>query len=251
MKRRWSRIELFLFATPLLVGFAALLASGEPLSWQFSFLNSFQMERRVLCQNNLRQIGLGLIQYSQDYNATAFHINRGNSPALKESEFRFPPAKVGGTRNGLRGVTFFHAPPSGWTISPPVGWVDAAVSFNVKHPNGFFCPAVTSKARRGTSPTLPNVTHYWFNGNLSAVFLRQIKRPSATLLCGDGNDGKEVADGTYNKTSLPQSWLNDYSSPSYRHVGGANYLFVDGHVKWLKPRDISTAPGARYTFSVR
>jgi general secretion pathway protein G len=98
---------------------------------------------------------------------------------------------------------------------------------------------------------MPNATHIFYNGNLSAFPSTELTRPAATLLTGDGNDGREVADGTYNKTSLPAQWLNDYNSPAYRHLGGANYGFADGHVKWLRPDEISSAPGADYTFSTQ
>jgi len=70
-------------------------------------------------------------------------------------------------------------------------------------------------------------------------------------MAGEGNDGTDVTDATYSKTSLPPNWLSDRTKPPWRHLGGANYLHADGHVAWLKPNEISTAPGQPHTFAVK
>lgn len=176
--------------------------------------------RSSSCQNNLMQLGLAFRIYREDYDGS------------------FPPARIGGVR--------VVAPPvNAWDLKPPVGWEDALTPY-LKNYSVNFCPG---QGLKYGDPTTSSGTHFFFNGNLSALSSTKIKTPAATLLLGDGNDGHEQANGTYNKTALPARWLSDYNSPSYRHLGGANYTFADGHVKWLRPEKISTTPGAAYTFS--
>ncbi len=78
-------------------------------------------------------------------------------------------------------------------------------------------------------------------------------------MAGDGNDGIDLADAHYSKTSLPFSWLTSTSKPAWRHLKphelwaevGANYLFMDAHVKLLKPEDVSAASSQGYTFAIK
>jgi prepilin-type processing-associated H-X9-DG protein len=103
----------------------------------------------------------------------------------------------------------------------------------------------------GDSPGGTGYIDYWFNGNLSGVRPSALTSPGNTLLQGDGDDGVDISDATYNKKSLPQNWLTDRSSPAWRHLGGANYLFTDGHVTWLKPHQVTTYGGRKNAFAVR
>lgn len=224
-RRKLTRWEWALFATPFLSLMSLLrLSVGEstPLTWRFLSLSPREQTRKASCQNNFKQLAVAFLQYSQDYNGT------------------FPPAAIGGVRPALVA--------SSWTLNPPVGWVDALYSYT-KSSTVNVCPSSTVPAWNG--PNSPRATHMWFNGKLSSYRKANLSRPAATILIGEGSDGYEVADGTYNKTALPAHWIGDYSMPCYRHFGGANYSFADGHTKWLPPSQISTIDGAAYTFSTR
>jgi prepilin-type processing-associated H-X9-DG protein len=224
MKRRkltgWEKV---LFITPFLALLMLPFIGDTPSAWRFSFFYPREKARRSVCRNNLKQLGLAIKQYARDYDG------------------RFPPTKIGGLRPA--------APLWDWQLNPPVGWVDALYQDYTKNMSCNHCPLAAATIPF-IGPNSTSGTHFWLNGNLSAASVRKISRPLATMIFGEGNDGKEVADGTYNKTALSPEWLNDYASPCYRHMGGANYAFADGHVKWLKPAQISTTAGAAYTFSV-
>jgi prepilin-type processing-associated H-X9-DG protein len=82
------------------------------------------------------------------------------------------------------------------------------------------------------------VPDYWMNGNMekggSGVKRDEIDLPEHTYLLGDG-DGKVSAP---NYTLTEKTWKpNAPKADPYaqRHLFGANYLFADGHVKWLAP----------------
>lgn len=210
-----------IFAALLLALIVVISTNGTPIWWRFQFLAPHQRTLMWSCQSNVRQLSYGLNLYSQDYSG------------------RFPPAFIGGVRPTSAARQ--------WSMKPPVGWVDALFPYTLSSTLNY-CPNTQGPYN---GPPSHDATYYWFNRNLSAFPSSRVVRPIATLLLGDGNDGLDGADGTYSKNALPPQWINDYSSPCYRHLGGANYSFVDGHVKWLKPPQISSAPGAAYTFSTR
>ncbi len=84
----------------------------------------------------------------------------------------------------------------------------------------------------------PNTTDYFWNARLSGQEISKVLLPAKTINSGDGQDDAPLDAAL---SSLPQAWLNNKSSPAYRHLGGANYGFADGHVKWLKPERVSNA----------
>ncbi len=176
------------------------------------------------CSSNLKQIGIALMQYAEEYDE------------------RLPPAK------------FKNAQPVGTITSKgyqPYGWADAAVIYS-KSTQLFQCP-VEPQTDAGSDPTKSGYTDYWFNSNLSTMKLQHIAEPSRTLMLGDGNDGTELTDARYSLNALPQAWRESTESPAQRHRGTANYTFADGHVKALKPQAISNLPTrqSKSTFSVR
>jgi prepilin-type processing-associated H-X9-DG protein len=74
--------------------------------------------------------------------------------------------------------------------------------------------------------------------------------PARTIATGDGNDHTDAFNSAYTRSGLPYSWLADKKMPPYRHLGGANYSFVDGHVRWLRPEELSdeSPKAASFTF---
>ncbi|RYX82948.1 hypothetical protein EON83_17015 [bacterium] len=124
-------------------------------------------------------------------------------------------------------------------IFPPVrltdttGWADAILPY-IKSPLYFQCPAVP----RGK----PHTTDYFYNRRLAHLAMSVCKSPEQTISLGEGNDNAP----TWNSVSqMPSSWLSNENSPARRHRDGANYVFADGHVKWLAPM------GIRSTFRER
>lgn len=59
--------------------------------------------------------------------------------------------------------------------------------------------------------------------------------PANRILYGDGNGRKGTSYYTLNSRTFDPT--SDYAR---RHLDGANYAFVDGHVKWAKPNEIGT-----------
>jgi prepilin-type processing-associated H-X9-DG protein len=177
--------------------------------------------RRASCQSHLKQIGLAVMQYSQDADEVLPRIN-------------------------FNAVATSTAP-----YAKPYGWVDALYPYT-KSTLIFQCPS-EADTDGAMDATQANFTDYWMNTNLSSLQLYKLESSTSTVLLGDGNDGSDGADARYNRNVLPKIWIDTESSPARRHLEGANYAFADGHVKWVKPEldkaKISN-PGD-YSFSIK
>ncbi len=86
-------------------------------------------------------------------------------------------------------------------------------------------------------------TDYFYNARLAGTKkkLGSNAKSVSTILSGDGADDQVAS---YNLSQFPRDWRKDESSPAWRHLDGANYLFIDGHVKAYPAKRIFGAPNA-------
>lgn len=168
-----------------------------------AFARARENARRASCQSNLKQIALGIFQYTQDYDE------------------RFPMAYFGPGNEYLS---------NGWA---------AAVQPYVKSTQLFQCP---SEPKAPSAFNWIEATDYALNRSLgtahSAISLSAVNFPTVTVLNFD-----------FIAYSVDASWwdLSIDSASTKRHLEGANYSFVDGHVKWLRPEKVlSAANGSAY-----
>ncbi|RYF36076.1 MAG: type II secretion system protein [Cytophagaceae bacterium] len=180
MKRAFTLVEALILVAVIVVLAAFLLPVFSRHRYTY---------RKIFCQSNLKQIGLGFAQYVQDYDQ------------------KFPPARV----------------------TSVTGWTDALWPY-IKVRQVLQC----DKASNSATGTL--TTDYFYNGCLSRLTLDKVKYPSDILLCGDGDDN---APPWNSWTQLPADAATNSGSPAQRHLNAAYYLYVDGHVKWIRPQDSS------------
>ena len=175
--------------------------------------------RRSSCQSNLKQIGLGITQYAQDYDE------------------KMVPTR----NNGYQGVYL-----QSW---------HSMIQPYVKSPQVFKCPSSSSSSGAintgGTNqpPLLP--FSYVANSGIDSsnfpntdgtygsrpmndaskgvILLSSYESPSTTLLIGELT--YLFDDKIYNAAAL----INGSDSRFRDHLGTTNFLFIDGHVKALKP----------------
>lgn len=88
-------------------------------------------------------------------------------------------------------------------------WIDVLQPY-VKSEQIFKCPAVTDPKGYG----------YAYNSRLSAKGFEAIESVSQTV-------------SVYETSVLKRNAFGMGENPAFRHYGGANYAFVDGHVKWF------------------
>ena len=230
-RRELTPTEFFAITIPMLLVGAIILPVFLPgLSG-----TGGSRARRASCQSNLKQIGLGIMQYTQDYDE------------------RLPLVNISNLSNGTYASVADSYVASTASATPretePYGWADAVQPY-IKSTALYRCPA-RNDPRAQTNARRRHYTDYWFNRNLSASSLVRLGLAQRTLMVGDGNDGFDLTNARYNLSRLPRAWRRLPDSPAYRHLDSMNLLFGDGHVKSVPSRAIMASPHYGPSFALR
>jgi prepilin-type N-terminal cleavage/methylation domain-containing protein/prepilin-type processing-associated H-X9-DG protein len=185
--------------------------------------------RRTSCLSNLKQIGLGVMQYTQDYDE---RLPMGTyNPAVLYTGTESVPARI-----------FDSTTASG--LNRYISWMDAIYPY-VKSTQIFVCPS----ASRG----IPVPSYGYNNAFTSAgykgsygsttygvpwqgVSLSAINRASEVIMVLDYNDQS----GTYATPRGHMMWFTQEANKMrvIPHLEGGNIAYADGHAKWQ--------PGAKF-----
>ena len=208
------------------------------------FARARENARRASCQSNLKQVGLGLMQYTQDYDEKyGLAEYGGGSSGIPQVQWyqAIQPYMKSGTQYGKGGV--FQCP--SYTSSSN----DYAQSYGVHSdlfPSYYNGPSATDTvvthsiavlespadkiivAEKGNSgggysyPVFITAEYYWTTG---------VGTPRGSKDDNDRLDGTDVAlrsdcDDTGGNVTYQCAGM-----PRYRHLGTSNMLYADGHVK--------------------
>ncbi len=195
------------------------------------FAQAREKARQSSCQSNLRQLGTGLLMYSQDYDEL---FPNAYMPAYSGISW----AQWGGSWN-----------------SCCIFWPQLAYPY-FKNTGVFTCPSIASYR------TTPYLGHYGANNDIMRNFgsvaraQAELQAPASSYLAMDAGpyqigSGNVVSPGGsfwYTPGSCTLAGVNPASPPnghviaspldrdclSGRHSGGIDVLFADGHVKYQK-----------------
>lgn len=171
------------------------------------FARAREKGRQATCLSNLKQIGLALEMYVQDYDETL--------------PYHLISIDMGGTY---------------------VNWLSGVEPY-CRNARVFECPSLRDDHYEGPTDT---TLSYPYNRDLNGRFLGSIEEPSEVIVCLDGvqascsysgGDTFRDTDGTV-YTEDPNTGTSPNRVIFSRHNGGGNCLFVDGHVKWLRAQRV-------------
>ncbi len=193
------------------------------------FARARENARRASCMNNLKQIALGIMQYTQDYDERYPAAYDGNIAAgtFRTQTVAGMPGRMFDTIGGMNRIS----------------WMDMIFPY-VKSVQLFQCPS--QRDAREVSATNPPAS-YGYNGAISGYdnnlfgkafnqrnmgnALSEIQRPAEVLMLFDAQNRYYFIQNTSYYLSLNSAGTNKIVSP---HFEGTSLAFADGHVKWMK-----------------
>ncbi len=221
--------------------------------------------RRTSCQSNLKQIGLAMIQYAQDFDelmplnhqdspnqtwdfliepyaqksgfkTTGANFATGNAPYLKCPSDTVARQQVAGRDNNPRSYTL----PTGVEGLGGVidSWAWKPVPTGLVSPNRYF-PGRTLAEFPSPADTLMVVEAPRYQNVIGSPFDNFVFCPSGRTSAYNRNQ-----DG-YTAAASPNTgvWADGKKGT---HFDGWNYLFFDGHVKYLRPEATIRSAGKTY-----
>ena len=182
------------------------------------FARARENARRSACQSNLKQIGLGVAQYTQDYDE--------KYPAQISSSV--PDFATSTTPNYINQIQPY-----------------------IKSLQLFRCPSASDLT--GTpAPTDTSATSYPYNGVFSGYSnggvvggirsVSSIQSPSTIIQFHEyATSNQSQTRPRYNAPSDPAIWRDWMGNADFdnNHFDGANFLFADGHVKFRRRDTVS------------
>ncbi|MDR3708249.1 MAG: DUF1559 domain-containing protein [Capsulimonadaceae bacterium] len=232
------------------------------------FATAREKARQTACASNLKQIGLAIVQYEQDYDETTpaggdWHDNGCGwaaqiYPYVKTSAVFLCPDDTGKALSvcsyGYSSlfVTGLYQTTNEATLGAPAGWPLSQFTQPVR-------TVMIFEVTNNGSTTTSNV--YNITGTQYVAGADIYPNSSGTVYFGGSpvgvglglggldpwgwNENKSAATGDQYATGLMRTdgWTNTnplsaFSSLTGRHSLGSNFVMADGHVKWLMPEQV-------------
>lgn len=82
---------------------------------------------------------------------------------------------------------------------------------------------------------------YNSGNNVKAIDSRmsQVERPGSTVIIGDSKDADDTFQAYQNQYLYESEMAGGVNIRPKRHSGGGNYLFLDGHIEWMTPKQVN------------
>jgi prepilin-type N-terminal cleavage/methylation domain-containing protein/prepilin-type processing-associated H-X9-DG protein len=192
------------------------------------FAKAREKARQITCASNLKQLGLAMVQYMQDYDeiypGAWQNSSNGGRTEWEGNIYSYTKSKAvydcpdEPTHVNNDSTTNCTNNPNTCTTTTDYGYNDIIIPADIGVPQG------------GNDST----------GSPDAL----LTEPSNTILLAEANGSLGGQDNIYtgnltdvNGTYYGQGWGGNSTAPkdaTQVHTGGSNFLWYDGHVKWLR-----------------
>lgn len=206
------------------------------------FARARENARRTSCLNNMKQMGLGMLQYAQDYDEKYYGAN-GRSTNI------YPGV-------GWAGAVFPYIKSSQVYKCPNDNNAGSGANVPVSYAFNYYAASTTLPSHQfptmgilfseisGVSTNVANPQETGTN-IVSAIDVGDILiwvegSPGAMKCCKFGLPIYHVrgAGVLHKGARLPDTDNLGPQPPQPRHFDGANYAYMDGHAKWVKPQSV-------------
>ncbi len=173
------------------------------------FARARENARKATCQSDLKQLGLGMVMYCQDYDETFPLLNSVPPNDLSAPSTAFNWQSGYGQWQDWATRIQPYVKNTGVYRCPSNQVVDCGINYGV--PTNAYDSTGAVVTFFGQPPTPP-------------IAQAKLAKPSETMMItekGGGGGPKYVLSGQYYVCAAP-------------HMDGGNVAFFDGHVKWLK-----------------
>lgn len=206
------------------------------------FARARENARRTSCQSNLKQIGLAVMQYVQDYDE---RYMLGNEIVVWNGT---SVAKMGMGWAGTllpyaKSTELFHC-------ASEAGRPNTAAAAGTAYYSYRYNSSFVRKDESAASNSHAFIIHNsQLNQPTKTVLVYESTQSSFTMNAGEyvsASGNGERADGTglgvpsFTRMCPQDNWTSSMPvQPHQRHLEGANFLCADGHVKWMKSENVS------------
>ena len=214
------------------------------------FAQAREKARQISCLSNLKQIGLADVQYSQDYDealvpdyiGTNVGSYSGWGGDMRWQDLLYPYVKATGVFNcpddPHTGTAFYVYSDGHESFVPGQSWYNpGSYGLNNTYWDGSDGLTAPGYAEPGTMVTLSQLQH-----PASTVHFSEIQSYNALVFGGQAGapeivwQNQAAANGylaALNSTTPPMM-----GTMQFRHTGGLNVEFCDGHAKFERPGDL-------------
>ena len=212
--------------------------------------------RRSSCQSNMKQLGLGFAQYTQDFDEKYPQPRTASAPGVFGDPFASPPIFPS---NAFNGTTQSQSHP--WSLS----WA-AVLQPYIKSPQIMTCPSQRPVDWYTNTNTFVRQApiSYTYNQLLAWNNMSKIVKPATLILAFEGfgdigyssvvMSAPAISTGPFNPDN-PYKIVNGTTCTWYGgagpgedwsytkiHLNTSTFLFADGHVKSINPFGASPKP---------
>lgn len=190
---------------------AAFVLALVPGTWPIGLVLGIVALRQIRA-NPARLSGRGLARWAIAIGAMFTLLAGLALPVVLRARKKERPT---GCLSNVKQVTlalFMYAEDSDEHLPPARVWCDAAAPY-VKNPQILLCPDHETREK----------CSYTFSVAVSSADLGRLPHQDRTWVLWDGAGGWNVYGG--------------FDSVEYRHRGGANFGYADGHCRWLSKKD--------------